>query len=65
MTFFSFSKKKNVKLITKMKVFVVACALFSVALAHTVPAGEQSVLKDCFEQDSIACVQQTVRIIHQ
>lgn len=48
-----------------MKVFVVACALFSVALAHTVPAAEQSVLKDCFEQDSIACVQQTVRIIHQ
>lgn len=46
-----------------MKVFVVACALFSVAIAHTVPTAQQSYLQECFEKDSIACVQQTVRII--
>lgn len=46
-----------------MKVFVVACVLFSVAFAHTVPSAEQPILQECFEKDSIACVQQTVRII--
>lgn len=44
-----------------MKVFVVTCALLSVAFAHTVPTGEPSILQECFDQDSIACVQQTVR----
>lgn len=43
-----------------MKVFIVACVLFSVALAQS---GEQTILKDCFEQDSISCVQSTVRNI--
>lgn len=45
-----------------MKVFVVACALLSVAVAQTVPSGEQTILQECFEKDSISCVQQTVRI---
>lgn len=48
--------------IFKMKVFIVACALISVAVAQTV---EQPLLKECFEKDSISCVQQTVRIINQ
>ena len=43
-----------------MKVFIVACALMSVAVAQTV---EQPILQECFEKDSISCVQQTVRII--
>lgn len=43
-----------------MKVFVVACALLSVAFAQTVPSTEQTILHECFEKDSIACVQQTV-----
>lgn len=45
-----------------MKVFIVACALLSVAIAQTVPSGEQPILQECFEKDSISCVQQTVRI---
>lgn len=43
-----------------MKVFVVACALLSVAFAQTVPSTEQTILHECFEKDSISCVQQTV-----
>lgn len=43
-----------------MKVFVVACALLSVAIAQTVPSTEQTILHECFEKDSISCVQQTV-----
>lgn len=46
-----------------MKVFVVVCALLSVAVAHTVPTGEQPILQGCFEKDSISCVQQMVRIL--
>lgn len=45
-----------------MKVFIVSCVLLSVALAQAIPSGgEPSMLKDCFEQDSISCVQSTVR----
>lgn len=44
-----------------MKVFVVTCALLSVAFASTVPSTEQTILHDCFEKDSISCVQNTVR----
>lgn len=42
-----------------MKVFIVLSALLCVALAQS----EQTILKECFEKDSISCVQSTVRNI--
>lgn len=44
----------------KMKVFIVSCVLLSVAFAQNVPTSQPSMLQDCFDKDSIACVQTTV-----
>jgi len=41
-------------------VFIVSCVLLSVAFAQTVPSSEQTILQECFDKDSIACVQTTV-----
>lgn len=50
-----------------MKVFVVSCMLLSVALAQAVPSGQQpsTFLQECFDKDSISCVQTTVRELFQ
>jgi len=42
-----------------MKVFIVSCVLLSVAFAQQAPT-EQTILQECFEKDSISCVQSTV-----
>lgn len=41
-----------------MKILFVSCLLLSVAFAA---AEEPAAFQDCFEKDSIACVQVTVR----
>lgn len=44
-----------------MKVFIVSCMFLSVALAQAVPSSQPSAfLQECFEKDSISCVQSTV-----
>ncbi|XP_031624951.1 glycine, alanine and asparagine-rich protein-like [Contarinia nasturtii] len=45
-----------------MKVFIVSCMLMSVALAQAVPSGQQpsTFLQECFDKDSISCVQTTI-----
>lgn len=44
-----------------MKVFIVACVLFSVAFAQEQANEPSTFLKECFDKDSISCVQMTVR----
>lgn len=45
-----------------MKVFIVSCMFLSVALAQAVPSSQPSAfLQECFDKDSISCVQTTVR----
>lgn len=44
-----------------MKVFIVACVLFSVVYAQEQVNEPSSFMKECFEKDSISCVQMTVR----
>lgn len=44
-----------------MKVFIVACVLFSVAFAQEQVNEPSTFLKECFDKDSISCVQMTVR----
>lgn len=47
-----------------MKVFIVSCMLLSVALAQAVPSSQPSAfLQECFEKDSISCVQSTVLLL--
>lgn len=47
-----------------MKVFIVSCMLLSVALAQAVPTSQPSAfLQECFEKDSISCVQSTVLLL--
>lgn len=46
-----------------MKVFIVSCMLISVAFAQSVPNSQPSAfLQECFDKDSISCVQTTVRL---
>lgn len=44
-----------------MKVFIVACVLFSVVYAQEQVNEPSAFLKECFDKDSISCVQMTVR----
>lgn len=45
-----------------MKVFIVSCLLLSVAFAEdAAPAAEKSAFSECFDKDSISCVQLAVR----
>lgn len=44
-----------------MKVFIVSCVLLSVAFAENLSSNQPSLLQDCFDKDSISCVQNTVR----
>lgn len=47
-----------------MKVFIVSCMFLSVALAQAVPTSQPSAfLQECFEKDSISCVQSTVLLL--
>lgn len=43
-----------------MKILIVSCLLLSVALAEDQASTPSSFLQDCFEKDSISCVQLTV-----
>lgn len=44
-----------------MKVFIVSCLLLSVAYAQQAAPAEKSAFAECFEKDSISCVQLAVR----
>lgn len=45
-----------------MKVFIVSCVFLSVAFAQAVPSSQPTAfLQECFDKDSISCVQTTVR----
>lgn len=44
-----------------MKVFIVACVLLSVVYAQEQVNEPAPFLKECFDKDSISCVQMTVR----
>lgn len=44
-----------------MKFFIVSCILLSVAYAQEQAPQSNTVLSECFEKDSISCVQTMVR----
>lgn len=46
-----------------MKVFIVSCLLLSVAFAEQAVPAEKSAFSECFDKDSISCVQLAVRSI--